>query len=478
MRKILLFASLLCVLTSTYALGVGGDMGGADPNGSPGHPYLIEDLADFDTFADPNNAATYWAAGVHTKLMTDIDLSGRTYNTAVIAPDTDTDSGWDGIEYTGYFNGNHHVINKLSINGSYYYMGLFGRIGNTATIINLSLENVGVTGSGYYIGGIVGYMNMGTVNSCYVTGQIAGSYYIGGLVGRNYAGSIILSHTDMTVNTTGSSNGGLVGYNDIGTITSCHTTGQVLGDGSLGGLVGFNYEGAITYSYSSSEVDSIFSGVRIGGLIGDNVGSITYCYATGSVTGYANVGGLIGDHNNETASHCYSTGNVSGVRVVGGLIGHNGGVITACYSTGQVVADRTSGGLIGGNYLATVTACFWDTETSGIGDPGDDNYSATGKSTSEMQTLSTFTDAGWDFTIPDWMMLREGEDYPRLAWQEIFPGDIAGLYGADIVDFAYLADYWGLSGCNSGVDCGRADIDGSGDVGLGDLAAVAADLLK
>lgn len=40
----------------------------------------------------------------------------------------------------------------------------------------------------------------------------------------------------------------------------------------------------------------------------------------------------------------------------------------------------------------------------------------------------------------DWMMLREGEDYPRLAWQEIFGGDIAGLYGADIVDFAYLSN--------------------------------------
>ncbi len=68
-------------------------MGGTDPNGSPEKPYLIEDLVDFDTFADPNNAATYWAAGVHTKLMTNIDLSGRTYTTAVIAPDTDPDAG-------------------------------------------------------------------------------------------------------------------------------------------------------------------------------------------------------------------------------------------------------------------------------------------------------------------------------------------------------------------------------------------------
>ncbi|MHC5083900.1 MAG: hypothetical protein ACYTET_08205, partial [Planctomycetota bacterium] len=89
----------------------------------------------------------------------------------------------------------------------------------------------------------------------------------------------------------------------------------------------------------------------------------------------------------------------------------------------------------------------------------------------------------WDFDpndgdTADWMMLRPGEDYPRLAWQEIYAGDIAGLYGADIVDVAYLARYWSLTGCDSGTDCGRADIDASGDVGLADLAAVADDWLR
>ena len=116
--------------------------------------------------------------------------------------------------------------------------------------------------------------------------------------------------------------------------------------------------------------------------------------------------------------------------------------------------------------------CFWDTQTSGI----ISSEGGTGKTTLEMQTQSTF--AGWDFSTPVWVMLRELEDYPRLAWQEVFDGDIAGLYGADMVDFAYLANYWRLTGCNTGTDCGRADIDGSNDVGLGDLAEVANDWLK
>jgi hypothetical protein len=47
-----------------------------------------------------------------------------------------------------------------------------------------------------------------------------------------------------------------------------------------------------------------------------------------------------------------------------------------------------------------------------------------------------------------------------------------------MVDFAYLANYWGLSGCDSGTDCGRADIDDSGTVDLPDLAYVAQDWLR
>ncbi|NQT02480.1 MAG: hypothetical protein HQ580_10680, partial [Planctomycetes bacterium] len=48
-----------------------------------------------------------------------------------------------------------------------------------------------------------------------------------------------------------------------------------------------------------------------------------------------------------------------------------------------------------------------------------------GKNMADMQTLSTFTDAGWDFigeskngTEDIWWIL-EGQDYPRLTWELI-----------------------------------------------------------
>jgi hypothetical protein len=93
-----------------------------------------------------------------------------------------------------------------------------------------------------------------------------------------------------------------------------------------------------------------------------------------------------------------------------------------------------------------------------------------------MQTLATFTSAEWDFSATDgdpadWMMLREGEDYPRLIWQEIFAGDIAGLYGVNFVDYAEIAAHWGQTRCPSG--CENADINNDGTVDINDLMFVA-----
>jgi len=68
----------------------------------------------------------------------------------------------------------------------------------------------------------------------------------------------------------------------------------------------------------------------------------------------------------------------------------------------------------------TVSASFWDTQTSGqtTSDGG------TGKTTVEMQTAKTFVEAGWDFVnetangIEDIWWILEGKDYPRLWWEE------------------------------------------------------------
>ena len=90
-----------------------------------------------------------------------------------------------------------------------------------------------------------------------------------------------------------------------------------------------------------------------------------------------------------------------------------------------------------------------------------------------------FSGAFFNWDHADWMMLREGEDYPRLAWQEVFAGDIAGLYGVEMLDFALLASQWNESVCNETNNwCQGADIDHLDGVDIKDLLQIAEDWMK
>ncbi|MDH4202314.1 MAG: hypothetical protein OEV87_05430 [Phycisphaerae bacterium] len=498
MRQGLVFSIIMMGMVCGCALAAGGTLPGT---GTEADPYLIEDVNDFDAFANPANAATYWAAGVHTKLMTNIDLSGRTYTTAVIAPDTDDQNeGFQGALFTGVFDGNDFTVNNLTIYSAvmdYANLGLFGWISASGgEVKNLNIDNIAITivSESHRIGGLAG-QNDGGVISCHMSGSVRGYNAVGGLVGANL-GYITNSSSKSDVIGTQDSIGGLVGYNSpTGNVTNCYSTNTVSGIQNVGGLVGFNHYGNVNNSHSNGNI----SGVHYaGGLIGKNIGGInpigqnpggviTKCYSTCNASGDRYIGGLVGMNERGNITNCYSTGNVNGGGVVGGLVGYNtsehdqySATITNCYSIGSVDGDEYIGGLVGFDYIGTLSKNYWDIETSettdGVGDEDPDPAGVTGKTTTEMMTQSTFT--GWDF-MNDWMMLRESEDYPRLAWQETFMGDIAGLYGVDMVDFAWLASWWNEPVCDdSNQWCQGADIDGSGDVGISDLAYIAQDWLK
>jgi hypothetical protein len=197
--------------------------------------------------------------------------------------------------------------------------------------------------------------------------------------------------------------GGLAGFSIEGSISNCYSTGAVSGSSNsddVGGLVGYNYQSGISNCYSTGTVGG---NVDVGGLAGySDEGSILInCYSTGTVSGSsAFVGGLVGYNYDGSISNCYSTGAVSGFSnslAVGGLVGyHETGDIRNCYSTGQVSGYSGSqevGGLVGYNWDGSISVSFWDVNTSGWST----SAGGTGKTTAEMKTKSTFTDAGWDF---------------------------------------------------------------------------------
>ncbi|MHC4757408.1 MAG: GLUG motif-containing protein, partial [Planctomycetota bacterium] len=291
----------------------------------------------------------------------------------------------------------------------------------------------------HFIGGLIGEMSSGQVTNSSSSADVSAagseSYlgYIGGLVGRTvYANNDsnkppLISDCFATGNITGGSEaGGLVGES-YSIIENCYAMGDVSGESYAAGLVGLNAEGSITDCYALGDVEvGTHSG---GGLVGDNRAAISRCFAAGQVIGSGAdiVGGLVGiNHHAGQISDCYATGYVKGVSIVGGLVGESWKTITNCYSTGSMSYIDTGGGLLGLLEAGSVTGCFWDTETSGQ----TTSAAGTGKTTDEMQTRATFTDAGWDVDTPVWDICLVPIEYPRLSWQMLDCARYSGGIGS------------------------------------------------
>ncbi len=373
--------------------------------------------------------------GRHFILTADIDLAGYVFDKAVIAPGAC--GGWGcrfvGVPFTGVLDGNDHTIFRLTIQGE-SYLGLVGQLGRlnapAGEVKNVRVIDANITGSGRSVGPLVG-SNDGSVIHCYSAGTVSG-------------------YSDV---------GGLVGGNNTGTVTQCWSTGTVGGKYDVGGLVGGNGNGysedwppggwgRVTYCYSTGAVTG---DEYVGGLVGANggfaqVASVVYCYSTGAVDGNDYVGGLVGENYWGAVTNCYRAGMVSGENCVGGLVGENYayGEVTQCYSTGAVSGDGNDvGGLVGAtesDWGATVLESFWDIQTSGQAT----SAGGEGKTTAEMQTASTFleaglpAEAGWDF-VNIWG-IGENQTYPYL--RKYSAADINRDASVNFLDLAVLAENW------------------------------------
>lgn len=348
-------------------------------SGTAVDPYLVATLNNLYWITQNNSE---WVSGKVYKQTANIDAS--------------TTSTWDGNKgflplgnltqlFTGSYDGQSYTISNLFINrsatGVQIVVGFFGRTGG-ATITNVNLVNVNITGNSDYgfamVGALIGYATGATtITNCSSSGSVSSPMQWASV-------------------------GGLIGYQEYAClITNCFCSCTVSGTGSnpaVGGLVGAeNYACTINKSYSTGAV-SVPSGssAMVGGLVGEERNlayNSTYC----------------------SIINCYSTSNVSGGYTVGGLIGslQSSTTVVNSYSTGFVTGSTSSsvGGLIG-SQGGIVSNSFWDTQTS---DKATSN-GGTGKTTTEMKTPSTFIAASWDGSI--WNIgdgINNG--YPYLDWQ-------------------------------------------------------------
>jgi len=393
--KTLLLAWITSVLILPAQAKYGGGIGTVDD------PYRIATATDLIALGEsPEDYDKVFL------LVADIDLDpnlsgGQTFDKAVIAADMDPNdqvNEFSGTAFTGVFDGGGHRISRLTIEGQ-SYVGLFGRLGETAAVRDLCLADVNVSGSGEYIAGVAAW-NEGEVSHCSSTGSAAGRWSVSELPGhpsvlwRRYSGDCVA---------------GLVGSNR-GQVNHCYSIVFVNGRRNIGGLVAEN-SGKVLYSYSVSEVTGGTG--HVGGLIGENLGDVANCYSAGAVIGSGEShGGLIGRNSGDVRS-CYSTGAVSSevASFVGGLVGENSGTAVCCYSTGSVNGGVSSSisGLAGAG--GWVMHCLWDIETSGVTQSVD----GVGLTTAEMMDSDMLGQNGFA-NNPNWV-LDSGRDYPRLTWE-------------------------------------------------------------
>ncbi len=377
----------------------------AGGDGSPGDPYQISNVNEFQDMNNDLNASYI--------LVNDIDANDTaTWNLeAGFVP-----IGNDTAHFNGSFDGNNFSITNLTINrSSTDNIGLFGYANDTAVINNIALINVNITGGDYvgaiagrndgtitnsysngsisgvyFVGGFVGY-NPGSITNCYSTGNAIGTNnYVGGFCGKSLGditncystssanggynvGGFVGSNTGTITDCSSSGSatgtfdgiGGFVGLNDGGTITACYSTGSASGDDYVSGFVGYNPGGTITNSYSTGNANGIDD--YVGGFVGYNLdGTITNCSSSGSASGDDLIGGFVGSNLGGTITNCYSSDSASGYDMIGGFVGSNlDGTISNCYSTGDASADNFIGGFVGYNYGGTITNCYSTGSASG-----------------------------------------------------------------------------------------------------------------
>ncbi len=362
----LFFGFFLFIAVVTNAQFSGG-------TGTTEDPFQITTKADLDTLS---HNPSYWDK--HFIQTTDIVFTssdfqkgGAFYNEgAGFSPIGNSKNG-----FKGSYNGQGHVIDSLYINRpAQDSISFFGVLSFSATIDNLGLTNVNITGHNA-VGGFCGFNHAGTTNNCYATGSVSGKgNNTGGFCGYSYEGNI--RNCYYTGSVYGKSLvGGFCGSNKVRScisifnnapINNCHSTGIVTGIDNIGGFCGVN-EGTIHNCYAKGSV--LGEGEFIGGFCGENKGDIRYCHATGNSSGKGVVGGFCGV-NYDYISKSYATGSVSGNSEKGGFCGENKGDIRYCHATGNISGKKGKTGGFCGDNQNYISNCYAIGNVSTTGSAG------------------------------------------------------------------------------------------------------------
>lgn len=336
----------------------------------------------------------------HFIQVSDIDLGGDDpqgdfYNNG---------SGWepigtDELSFSGTYDGQEFEISGLYINrSSTDRVGLFGVVsGNEAVIKNITIQDAQVIGE-EYTGSLIGSVMNASIQNCHATASVTGSegnfssLYVGGLIG----------HVD-----------------NSSEITSCSFSGDVNTDGEtlyMGGLIGQIEDSRLEYSSATATI----SGYReVGGLLGQSWNAeVIACYFSGDVTASGNgAGGFVSSNSYDSEiSNCYARGTVQGLGSVGGFASEaTSSTFYRCYAAVEITGGDDIGGFLAtrdeGSYINNA---YWDIEVSG----SEQSAGGYGRTTADM-TYAFASDifVEWDFDSLWGANPNDNNGYPFLQWQ-------------------------------------------------------------
>ena len=321
-----------------------------------GKPFVKVELGGGTFYFRPQNNVVL-EAGNRYKYTVKVNATGLTLDGCTIGDWADGGGESGEAEDLGYSIQNDGSYTVYNANG---LMNIAELVNGGKTDINITLDtNIDLTGKDWtpigtsFRNSYTGTFDGGghTIKGLTVTtnDQFVGLF--GSLGKAGTVKNVVMEGVQITNNHGSGYVGGVVGNSD-GTIENCSVSGSVSGTAYVGGVVGVQW-----------------------------FGSITGCSSSATVKGMGDVGGVAGQTNADaTLTACYATGNVTielGHRdrvYVGGLVGWNAGSsVLACSATGNVTSTGSStgnvyiGGFLGGNY-ATVTACYWkNNHEQGVG---------------------------------------------------------------------------------------------------------------
>ena len=280
----------------------------ADTYGTENDPYLIKTSNDMAFFANEVKKGNGFD-GKYIKLTKDLDMSNPKFTG--IGEGNLVNGNWSTKEFKGNFDGDNHDV-KLCVNKS-YMAGLFNA--SSGTIKNVSTSGIVCT-QNIVAGGVVGYLNGGTVenvtNNAFVTGEfketdiLAGKGHIGGVIGLLQTGSV----SNLT------NNGFVYGY-----VTKKYAKQQ-----GVGGVIGTIEANATAindlknYGYVRNE--GFCTGGTIGVIRKNNL-EIKTLTNEGVISGKEGTGGVIGilNFSKVKIDGAINKGYVKGTCYVGGIMG-------------------------------------------------------------------------------------------------------------------------------------------------------------